>query len=488
MGMYKYFIQPFANAGDVLTIPNDTQPSGSVSYQEGFGFDYQRDLATDPDALAVPRDSMNQLFLDITTAVQQYQQLGTPNFITTSDNGGSPFSYPIYARVLYDAGSGFEVYENQVDGNTTLPTDPSWQIISGGDAGAQFVYITNASFDGSVNDGDMVAWNSGSSLFVQAQANGTATQNLIGQAQINVDGNRVLILGVSTEGFSTLIPGATYYLSNTAPGGITSTPGDSTNLVRVGVAASATELYFQPQFVTNCRAKSFTTSTTFTVPINVTQIYVSAVGGGGGGGGSAAANATSGNPAKGGGGGGGGGGGRNIIKFPLVVTPLETLTVTIGAGGTAGASGGSLSAGGNGGAGGTTQLLRSATPLATAAGGGGGLGGMLPGDVYSSGAAGGAIGGQPGTTGFATIGTIQGGWGGNGGAGGGTIFGIGGQAGFGSGGNADGNVGSSAVVTNGGYGGGGGGASGASRNSSGNQAGAAGGTGATRFYADRILI
>jgi Phage Tail Collar Domain len=126
-----YFYYPFAEDGDVLPLPITTQPSGVVSYQNGYGTDYELDLLTNPDALPIGRTTMNQLFLDITTLLQQYSQYGVPLFITTAQNQGVPFPYPIYARVNY---AGL-VYENQVPANTVLPgLDNTWLVISAGGA------------------------------------------------------------------------------------------------------------------------------------------------------------------------------------------------------------------------------------------------------------------------------------------------------------------------------------------------------------------
>lgn len=128
--MAKYFIYPFATAGDKLAIP-DASVGNPVSYQDGWGPDYELDLLSDPSALPIPRDQTNQLYYDITLGIQQYQQHGVPDFITTADNLGSPYAYDIYAQVRYDDGSGVKIYENRVNGNITLPTDPSWVVISG---------------------------------------------------------------------------------------------------------------------------------------------------------------------------------------------------------------------------------------------------------------------------------------------------------------------------------------------------------------------
>ena len=84
-------------------------------------------------------------------------------------------------------------------------------------------------------------------------------------------------------------------------------------------------------------------SFSFVVPPHVTRIKVTAAGGGGGGGHNAGA------------GGGGGGGGSCIYKRPFTVTPGETISITIGAGGVAAGTSGSGSSN-VGLAGGTTVI------------------------------------------------------------------------------------------------------------------------------------
>lgn len=136
--MAKFFLFPFAATGDKTAIPDDTQPSGSVSYEIGFGIDYQKDLATDPQARPIPRDQFNQLMYDVTNAIRQYQTEGTPDFITTGDNGGSPFPYDIFARVRYNPGGGVNIYESLQSANTALPTDiTKWRVISNNLDGVQ---------------------------------------------------------------------------------------------------------------------------------------------------------------------------------------------------------------------------------------------------------------------------------------------------------------------------------------------------------------
>ncbi len=122
--MTKYYIRPFAEDGDRTAIPTDDPIDGSISYETGWGIDYQKTLGTDPDAKPISRDQTNQLFFDVTANIQQYQQHGVPNFISTSDNGGVPFPYDIYAIVLYDdMVNGPRIYQSLEDANEALPTD-----------------------------------------------------------------------------------------------------------------------------------------------------------------------------------------------------------------------------------------------------------------------------------------------------------------------------------------------------------------------------
>lgn len=126
-----FFKTAFADSGDTAVIPEATQPDGSVSYEQGWGPDYQLDPATDPSAKLIPRDKSNGLMKNVTAAIQQYQIFGTPEFITSANNGGSPYSYSKGARVRYDAGGGtWSVWVSLVDANTATPgTDATkWQL------------------------------------------------------------------------------------------------------------------------------------------------------------------------------------------------------------------------------------------------------------------------------------------------------------------------------------------------------------------------
>lgn len=233
----------------------------------------------------------------------------------------------------------------------------------------------------------------------------------------------------------------------------------------------------------------FTTSNSFIVPTDVTSVSAAVVGAGGGGGASEDSDET-----------GGGGGGGGLAYETFAVTPGETLTVTVGAGGTGAGGASSISRGGtllvaangggagqsrgNGGAGGTVTTGTGGTGGAggagsdrasTNAGGGGGAGG------YSGN---GGSGGSAANTGSATAGSGGGGGGGGGGTnnstrGGGGVGilgeGVNGAAGAANVSGSGGSGGSIGTNIGGSYGGGGRGAAGTST------AGSAGAPGAVRI-------
>ncbi|OWK42069.1 hypothetical protein [Fimbriiglobus ruber] len=124
MPINGYFDTPFAVGGDLNTIPDATQPSGTVSYEQGFPVGYSTPVSS--GGFNVPRTAINQALNDITTAIQAYQQFGTPPFITTTMNGGTPFSYGQYARVV-NAGV---VYQSLVGSNTDTPPSAKWVVVN----------------------------------------------------------------------------------------------------------------------------------------------------------------------------------------------------------------------------------------------------------------------------------------------------------------------------------------------------------------------
>lgn len=230
--MLKFFRLPFAVSGDKTAVPDASQPSGSVSYEDGFGVDYELDPGVDPAAKDVPRDETNQLFYDITNAIAELQSFGTPDFITSALNGGVAYSYSKYARVKYS--DGF-VYVSKIDANTDLPTvAASWWKLTDN---ANYLTIDGAVFEASVANGEAVYWDSANNRFDEAVADGTTKQNMIGFA--DVTDARVFVAGLYAGQLAGLTGNTAYYLSTVTPGALTSVASP----VSVGIAKSATDMY-----------------------------------------------------------------------------------------------------------------------------------------------------------------------------------------------------------------------------------------------------
>jgi len=154
-----YFLYPYsvdAGPSDVVAIDNTGGTTGPLSYQYGFTPNYEEDLSTVPSALPVPRPQFNQLMLDITSAIQQIQLAGAPLWVAPASGSppvGGPASYPIWARVAYTAAApyGFQIWESQINGNTSVPgVNNSWLVVSGGRGIAPGTFIDSASPNGYV--------------------------------------------------------------------------------------------------------------------------------------------------------------------------------------------------------------------------------------------------------------------------------------------------------------------------------------------------
>lgn len=134
----KFFRAPFATTGDKVAIPDDVQPSGAISYSQGFGPDYERNPATDPLAKRVPRDETNQYLFDITSNLRQYQINGFPEWVTSAQNGGAPLSYALNSYVRHNGGGTWQVYYAKIDGATLEPGlaagwEAQWTLAGGTD-------------------------------------------------------------------------------------------------------------------------------------------------------------------------------------------------------------------------------------------------------------------------------------------------------------------------------------------------------------------
>lgn len=132
MSAQHFFVVPFALSGDKTAIPDPAQGTGDLSYTEGFGIDYEKDPATEPDAKRIPRDQTNQLYFDITSNLRQYQLNGVPEYVTAAQNGGSPVAYELDAYVRFDTGGGvWGVFASLVTANTADPSDATkWRRVN----------------------------------------------------------------------------------------------------------------------------------------------------------------------------------------------------------------------------------------------------------------------------------------------------------------------------------------------------------------------
>ncbi|WP_275379131.1 hypothetical protein [Xenorhabdus bovienii] len=109
--MTKIFKIPFAAQGDRVSIPNEVQPDGAVSYIQGYGYDYERDQNTDPAAKDIEREKMNGIFYDITAAVGEMQTFGAAKWSLEAQ------PYPLRALVYHNQ----KLYQSRIENNKEDP-------------------------------------------------------------------------------------------------------------------------------------------------------------------------------------------------------------------------------------------------------------------------------------------------------------------------------------------------------------------------------
>lgn len=122
--MAKFFSIPFAETGDKISPPNPTQADGTVSYAQGFGFDYQRKTdGTDPLAKVFPREQFNGIVNDITGAVGEIQLNGLAAWQDLTPR----ISYPVGALVRHNNKNWVSLAAN----NTVTPVEGgAWAEVS----------------------------------------------------------------------------------------------------------------------------------------------------------------------------------------------------------------------------------------------------------------------------------------------------------------------------------------------------------------------
>ncbi|QKN82053.1 hypothetical protein [Scandinavium goeteborgense] len=117
---------PFADSGDKSAVP-ETDATGGVNMTQGYGQAYSLDPATDPSAKRIEREMMNGLFNLVTSAIGEIQVSGVTPFITSDDNGGTPYSYMKGAVTFLNG----VIYQSLADSNTTTPPSSQWAELSG---------------------------------------------------------------------------------------------------------------------------------------------------------------------------------------------------------------------------------------------------------------------------------------------------------------------------------------------------------------------
>lgn len=273
-----YFDIAFALSGDKTAIPDPLQVSGAVSMTEGWNFNYQRDLSTDPAARPIDRATMNWLFAQITTGLQALQQTGAPEWITAAQNGGTSLPYGKGSVVLYSASGNppFVKYVSLIDSNTDTPgATANWQVVA----------------DAIASSAQAAAGTDNATIMTPLRV---ATQDAL----------RALLAGNSSQVFNVANASA------------------STHAVALGqiVGLTAGRLL---------NVRRFTANGTYTPTPGTTAIIVDVVGGGGAGG---SVGATAAGQLGVGGGGGAGGHARSYLT-----TGFSGVSMTIGAGGVGGA-------------------------------------------------------------------------------------------------------------------------------------------------------
>ena len=153
-----FFKYAFAQSGDKTTIPQDQDPQGRVSYQQGFGGAYSKDPAA--DGYYILRDNFNQLMFDTTNAIRQLQINGGNLWSAEiAANGGYPAGAVVLVKMqmngVVDSGGSFtqnlSYYQPVVsmkDANTDEPTTlnllKSWWALDGNPLFGVITRLSNA--------------------------------------------------------------------------------------------------------------------------------------------------------------------------------------------------------------------------------------------------------------------------------------------------------------------------------------------------------
>lgn len=153
-----FFKYAFAQSGDKTTIPQDQDPQGRVSYQQGFGGAYSKDPAA--DGYPILRDNFNQLMFDTTNAIRQLQINGGNLWSAEiATNGGYPAGAVVLVKMqmngVVDSGGSFtqnlnyyqpvvSMKDDNTDEPTTLNLLKSWWALDGNPLFGVITRLSNA--------------------------------------------------------------------------------------------------------------------------------------------------------------------------------------------------------------------------------------------------------------------------------------------------------------------------------------------------------
>lgn len=153
-----FFKYAFAQSGDKTTIPQDQDPQGRVSYQQGFGGAYSKDPAA--DGYYILRDNFNQLMFDTTNAIRQMQINGGNLWSAEiAANGGYPAGAVVLVKMqmngVVDSGGSFtqnlnyyqpvvSMKDTNTDEPTTLNLLKSWWVLDGNPLFGTITRLSNA--------------------------------------------------------------------------------------------------------------------------------------------------------------------------------------------------------------------------------------------------------------------------------------------------------------------------------------------------------
>ncbi len=120
------FLSPFAQNGDRTTVPQQ-DPNGFVNFSDGYTPFYEISLtANNPQAKAVERRAMNELFYQLSNNAMAWQQMTTAPWISGILGG-----YMTNAMVARDSSDGtVRLYRSLIDNNSSDPATNSsqWEV------------------------------------------------------------------------------------------------------------------------------------------------------------------------------------------------------------------------------------------------------------------------------------------------------------------------------------------------------------------------